>query len=998
MFLGKYFPPSMVTKLRNEIINFRQLTQINTFYNGLTLRHRDTINAAAGGTFMKRRPKECYDLIKNMTAHHNDWDTSVQRKININLMKVLQINQQVKAVTHNCETCGGPHSYNDCPAIVGQTQNVCAAGAYQVERETEVTKDTMPPTNNRSTKNVQPLVVEIEIPILNSEPVAAPVSAPKPNQKPSIPYPSRLHDQKLRDKANDQKENFQNLQRFRSITPLNEHCSAVLLKKLPEKLGDPDKFLIPCDFLEMDECLALVDLDVSINLMPLSMWNKLSLPELSPICMTLELADRSISRLVGFAEDVFVKVGTFYFPADFVVVDFNANPRVPLILGRSFLKIGRALIDVYEGELTIRAGKEAVTFNLDQTSRYSSNYDAMLDNQIDLIDVACEEYYQEVLGFSESSIPTPSMEPIISNSSPTLTSFADSDFLLEETEAFLAIDDEPISPKIDDRYFDSEGDILLLKEFLNDDLSSLPLHPQELKVVEPANEKSSINERPYLKDEEKTALIKVLKSHKQALTWKLSDIKGIAPEFCTHKILMEDDFKPTVQHQRRVNPKIHETPKIKKIPHSHVLTECLPTIACLLGYAMHWARSKGPFLSSRGNKYILVAVDYLSKWVEAKALPTNDTRVVCKILKSLFARFGSPRAIISDHGTHFCNHQFAKVMRKYGVTHRLATAYHPQTSGQVEVSNRSLKRILERTVGENRASWSNKLDDALWAFRTAFKTPIRCTPYKLVYEKGSRKIQAQVAWKINPGPLIKFCACLDCNLDPSFSSKLVGLPTWYFKEVVEKGMGLLQAKRGGKIPCTELGGLGGNGCTQGTIHMGLWYPKDTAMALTAYADADHAGCQDTRRSTSGSAQFLGDKLVSWSSKKQTSTSISSTEAEYIAMSGCCAQILGMRSQLSDYGFAYNHIPLYCDNKSAIALCCNNVQHSRSKHIDIRHHFIREQVEKGVVELYFVRTEYQLADIFTKAQPRVRFEFILPRLGMKCMKPETLKRLQEDQDE
>ncbi|GJY67748.1 retrovirus-related pol polyprotein from transposon TNT 1-94 [Tanacetum coccineum] len=160
---------------------------------------------------------------------------------------------------------------------------------------------------------------------------------------------------------------------------------------------------------------------------------------------------------------------------------------------------------------------------------------------------------------------------------------------------------------------------------------------------------------------------------------------------------------------------------------------------------------------------------------------------------------------------------------------------------------------------------------------------------------------------------------------------------------------------------------------QGSIHMGLWYPKDTAMALTAYADADHAGCQDTRRSTSG-------------------------KAEYIAMSGCCAQILWMRSQLSDYGFAYNHVPLYCDNKSAIALCCNNVQHSRSKHIDIRHHFIREQVEKGVVELYFVRTEYQLADIFTKALPRERFEFILPRLGMKSMKPETLKRLQDDTDE
>ncbi|GJU19391.1 reverse transcriptase domain-containing protein [Tanacetum coccineum] len=144
----------------------------------------------------------------------------------------------------------------------------------------------------------------------------------------------------------------------------------------------------------------------------------------------------------------------------------------------------------------------------------------------------------------------------------------------------------------------------------------------------------------------------------------------------------------------------------------------------------------GPFPSSRGNKYILVAVDYLSKWVEAKALPTNDARVVVKFLKSLFARFGTPRAIISDRGTHFCNDKFAKVMSKYGVTHRLATAYHPQTSGQVEVSNRGLKRILERTVGENRASWSDRLDDALWAFRTAYKTPIGCTPYKLVYGKS----------------------------------------------------------------------------------------------------------------------------------------------------------------------------------------------------------------------------------------------------------------------
>ncbi|GJU32180.1 hypothetical protein Tco_1175769 [Tanacetum coccineum] len=170
------------------------------------------------------------------------------------------------------------------------------------------------------------------------------------------------------------------------------------------------------------------------------------------------------------------------------------------------------------------------------------------------------------------------------------------------------------------------------------------------------------------------------------------------------------------------------------------------------------------------------------------------------------------------------------------------------------------------------------------------------------------------------------------------------------------------------------------------------------VALTAFADADHAGCQDTRRSTSGSIQLLGDRLVSWSSKRQKSAAISSTEAEYIALSGCCAQVLWMRSQLTDYGFGFNKIPMYCDNKSAIALCCNNVQHSRSKHIDIRFHFIKEHVENGVIELYFVNTEYQLADIFTKALGRERIEFLINKLGMRSFTPETLKKLADDVDE
>ncbi|GKB25694.1 reverse transcriptase domain-containing protein [Tanacetum coccineum] len=232
-----------------------------------------------------------------------------------------------------------------------------------------------------------------------------------------------------------------------ATTPVNENCLMVILKKLPEKHRDPGKFLIPCDFLELDECLALADLGASINLMPLSIWKKLSLPELTPTQMILELADRSTTRPDRtFAKDVFVKVGKFHFPTDFVVVDYVVDPRVPLILGRPFLRTGRALIDVYGEELTLRHDDEAVTFKVGQTLRYFYN-DAELINRIDVIDVACGE---------------------------------DSDFLLEETDAFLAIEDDSISPKIDNSYYDSEGDIHLLEEFLNDDPSSP--HPSERTI------------------------------------------------------------------------------------------------------------------------------------------------------------------------------------------------------------------------------------------------------------------------------------------------------------------------------------------------------------------------------------------------------------------------------------------------------------------------------------------------------------------------------------
>nr|GEY28536.1 reverse transcriptase domain-containing protein [Tanacetum cinerariifolium] len=307
----------------------------------------------------------------------------------------------------------------------------------------------------------------------------------------------------------------------------------------------------------MDECLALADLGASINLMPLYMWNKISLPELTPTLMTLELAKWSISRPIDVAEDVYVKVRKFHFSPDFVVVDFDVDPRVPLILGRSFLKTGRALIDVYARELALRVNNEAVTFNLDLTSRYSANYNDMTANRIDVIDIGCEEYSQEVLGFSDviaSGNLTPYYDPIVSTSSPTLTPFGDSDFLLEEVDAFLALEDDPTSPKVDQSYYDREPPEVELKD--------LPPHLEYAFLK--GDDKLPIIIAKDLSVEENAALIKVLKSHKQAITWKLSDIKGINPEFCTHKILMEDNFEPAVQHQRRVNLKIHDV-IIKKV-------------------------------------------------------------------------------------------------------------------------------------------------------------------------------------------------------------------------------------------------------------------------------------------------------------------------------------------------------------------------------------------------------------------------------------------------
>ncbi|GJV86002.1 reverse transcriptase domain-containing protein [Tanacetum coccineum] len=669
------------------------VTQIDTFYNGLTLRHRDTINAAAGGTFMQKTPEECYKLIENITAHHNHWDTSATRDetsrnissttttespkvvrqlemMNKNFLEMMRQIQSVKSVSPKCETCCGPHSFTECPAVDGYTQEAAYAttgnhnsggnsyqpqgdrnmlsyrsnnylgppgfptlnvqnnqnynwnnqnqGNYQapnnqgrgqnfnqgnnnyqapnfqapeltnymksneanlramqtqmtnmktklslpsntvantrgdvkaittrsgvaydgptipptpspllkeVECETEATKDKVQTTSSESTAYVKPPVVQV--------PILEPEVALKPNPKPSIPYPSRLNDQKLCEKANNQMLKFlQIFQRlhfdiifadallhmpkfastFKSLlsnkeklfelasTPLNENCSTVLLKKLPKKLGDPGKFLIPYDFPKLDECLDLADLGASINLMPLSVWKKLSLPELTLTRMTLELANRSVAVPDGVAEDVFVKVGKFYFLADFVVVDYDVDPRVPLILRRPFLRTARALTNVHGEELTLRVNDKVITFNVGNTSRYSRNYYDETVHQVNAIDVACEEYAQEVLGFSDSlksGNPTPS-DLIIPYSSPSFTPFEGGDFILEEIETFLRTPDE--LSNLDDDYFDTEGDILYLEKLLNEDPSPTlpPMKNDDLKQVDVTMTNPSIEEPPKL--------------------------------------------------------------------------------------------------------------------------------------------------------------------------------------------------------------------------------------------------------------------------------------------------------------------------------------------------------------------------------------------------------------------------------------------------------------------------------------------------------------------
>nr|GEU39125.1 reverse transcriptase domain-containing protein [Tanacetum cinerariifolium] len=1134
MLFGKYFPPSMVTKLRNEITNFPQrpdeslfkareryklsidrrpnhnvlpVIQIGTFYNGLTLGHRDTINAAAGGTFMKRRPEECYDLIENMNAHPNDLDISAKRTVKLVVVLILAMIVQPPLAKPRTYMLREPIKVVILTNLKGNNQgrNQFFHGASHGQNP--------PPA--------------YQAPAFQAPGYQAPVHQPSILQPQVVTTTKFTNYMKAKDAIlKSMQTNMTSLTNFNF--ELKNMFGQFMKMNTASSLGSGT---LPSNTITnlKEDLKGITTRSGPAYQGPLISTTSSSLPKVveRKTEVTKDTVPPTNNRSTKDVQPPVVQVETLI-P--------NSEPVVALT--------EKSLIDVYEGELTLRVGKEAITFNLDQTSRYSANYNDMMANRIDVIDMAFKEYSQEVLGFSDvvaSGNPTPYYDPIVSTSSPTLTPFGDSDFLLEEVNAFLALEDDSISPEVDHSYFNTEGTFFFSKHFLMM-IHNYPLPLKEKYTFSKGDDKLSVIIAKDLSVEEKAALIKVLKSHKQAIAWKLFDIKGINPEFCTHKILMEDDFEPAVQHQRRslgqprtlrtkkdgftivdneeneliptrlvtgwricidyrnLNEATHQEKTTFTCPYGmfayhrmpfglcnapgtfqrnsfgtclsyleKMLQQCEDTKLCLNWEKSHFIVKEGIVLGHKIFKYgievdkakidviaklphpttvkdtafflsnecieafqtlkkklteapTLVAPDWdlpfklmcdasnfaigavlvqqktkhfqsihyasktmsdaqahytttekellavvyafekfrpylvlsksivytdhsalkylfskqdaklrLLRWVlllqefdiivhdkkGAKNLATDhlsrlenphqnvldkkeinktfpletlnmvsfcgnsstswfsdfanyhagnfvvkemssqqknkffkdkkhyfwddpfllkihadqvirrcvhdheaidilkachngpieghhgpnytakkvfDSRFywptiyrdahdlvkscdacqrqgkisqrdkmpqnsiqVCEIfdvwdidfmgsfpssrgntyiLVVVDYLFGTPRTIISDRGTHFCNDQFAKVMLKYGVTHHLATTYHPQTSGQVEVSNRGLKRILEWKAGENRASWSDKLDDALWAFRTAFKTPIGCAPYWLVYRKA----------------------------------------------------------------------------------------------------------------------------------------------------------------------------------------------------------------------------------------------------------------------
>nr|GEV52422.1 DNA-directed DNA polymerase [Tanacetum cinerariifolium] len=772
-----------------HISNFKRMTA--------TLKYKDVPNDALfpysleGGNLLNKTTREALKIIENKSKVPYSRSKSNVSRVNTNsrdnvsktddridklvdqISNLVEIvNKQViapaKAVEKTCVTYGGAHAYYECIAIDSNSSSVCVATD---EQNTKEILDKELSNSSGSTTQVQPSVVPISI----LEPDVLRIQT-----KPTIRYPSSIADALLLmlKFTSTIKSLLTNKEKHFELTKvlLNENCSAMLLKKLPEKLGDPGKFLIPCDFPRMEVCHALADLGASINLMPLSIWKKLSLPELTPTRMTLELADRSITRPKRVVEDVFVKVGKFHFPTDFVVVDFEADPRVPLILDRSFLRTGRALIDVYGEEITVRVNDESITFNLNQTMRYSSTYDDTTVNRVDVIDIACEEFVRDVLDFqynSKSSSPTlvsnnlisesdSSKEPIVKSSSPTLTPFGESDFFLEEIEDFL--NDYSIPTGIENSVYDPERDILFLE---NPWVSPIHCVPKKGGTTVGANENNELIPTRLVtgnefycfldgflgyfqipidpQDQEKTTFTcpyrrmpfglcnapghKISKSGIEVDRAKVdviaklphpTTVKGVM-SFLGHAgfyrrfiqdflkiarpmtyLLKKETpfvfFKECIDAFNTLKKKLTEAP-ILVVPDWNLPFELMCdtrdyAIGAVLGQhnskhfqPIHYASktmTEAQIHYTTTEKEMLTVVYAFEKFRPYLVLSKSIVYTNHSALKYFLNK---QDAKPSDRGTHFYNDQFSRIMIKYGVTHRLATAYHPQTSVQVEVSN-----------------------------------------------------------------------------------------------------------------------------------------------------------------------------------------------------------------------------------------------------------------------------------------------------------------------
>ncbi|GJY17033.1 reverse transcriptase domain-containing protein [Tanacetum coccineum] len=717
--------------------------------------------------------------------------------------------------------------------------------------------------------------------------------------KPQIPYPQRLNKEKIEARyakfldmikevrinvplvdvlagmpiyGKFLKDLVSNKSKMEQISTafLTEECSAILQNKIPPKLGDPESFLIPCKLANSVEYLALADLGTSINLMSYSLYAALSRTTLKPKKISICLANHTYQYPMGVADNMLVQVGKFVFPIDFVILQMEEYDRVPLTLGRPFLHTADAIIRVKNKELNLGIGEDRETFHIDKAMQHSHvNDDTCF--RMDVIDEITEDELDALLDDSK---------PFLNTSEKISETSLDKEF-----DEFMSgnVQDDQVKDDFEEL---PPKDELRIRTSIQDPPTDLEMKPLPKHLEYAFLEEISlllVVISALLEQNEKERLVSVLKNHKEAFAWKTSDIPRISPSFCKHKINFEDDVKPVIQRQRRLNPNMKEVvkkeiiklldtgiiyaieerlspwilllqefdieiknkkraenvtadhlsrlekPNLKELKDEEINDEFpneffmsiktdeeeSPWFADFANYLVgvilrkgltyaqrfechhgptrghygpsitakkvfdagfYWPtifkeaqtlvqncnvcqrsgsisrRDKmplnniqvseifdmwginfmGPFSKSHKFEYILVAIDYVSKWAEAEALPTNDARVVVNFFKNLFSRFGILKALISNRGTHFCNLQMEKILKKYGVHHRIATTYHPQTSSQVENTNRALKRILERAVKDNPSVWSRKLDDALWAFCTTYKTPIGTTPYQLL--------------------------------------------------------------------------------------------------------------------------------------------------------------------------------------------------------------------------------------------------------------------------